>query len=96
MGAWWLKPSLEHVFLRGRDRATRVKYGLGPFKTKAIVWDMIMSHYCLTLTTIGCQAPHPLSTIRLNASVHLEDDVQGDAAEAKPSSQEASFAFAIK
>lgn len=59
-------------------------------------WDMIMSHYCLTLTTIGCQAPHPLSTIRLNASVHLEDDVQGDTAEAKPSSPEASFAFAIK
>ena len=37
------KPTLEHVLLWGRDRATRIKYSLRTLKTKVVVWDMVVS-----------------------------------------------------
>tara|TARA_R110002051_G_scaffold312863_1_gene388421 strand:+ start:915 stop:1190 length:276 start_codon:yes stop_codon:yes gene_type:complete len=36
------KSPLEHVFLRGRDRTTGIKYSLRALKAKAVVRDVIM------------------------------------------------------
>ena len=40
----WFKPPLEHVFLWGRERTTGIKHSLGTLKTKAVVWDVVVSY----------------------------------------------------
>ena len=51
-------------------------------------WEMIMSHYCLSLASIGCNDPSTtnLGTIKLNPSIRPDDDVTNSAADGKASS----------
>jgi tRNA wybutosine-synthesizing protein 4 len=43
-------------------------------------WDMIMSHYCLTLVSLGVGVSSPLAQVKLNPSLRPDEGATGDAA----------------